>query len=112
MSATAKLLRVWNPETKGVKFIPSEGFVVAGCQWKRLNQISVFQSRLAVKKEVYISKCHKCIQKHHKTEKIVFWSNFASAHYAKDTLVRLEELKIEYVPKEENPPNLSLIRPI
>jgi hypothetical protein len=27
-------------------------------------------------------------------------------------LVGLKELKIEYVPKEENPPNVSQIRPI
>jgi hypothetical protein len=36
----------------------------------------------------------------------VFWSDLASAYYAKDTLVRLEKLKIEYVPKEENPSNV------
>jgi transposase len=64
----------------------------------------------------YISKClpvlHKFIQKHNKNEKIVFWPDLASAHYAKDTLVRLEELKVEYVPKEENPPNVPQIRPI
>jgi hypothetical protein len=65
---------------------------------------------------VYISKfrpvLHKFIQKHHKNEKIVFWPDSASAHYAKDTLVQLEELKIEYVPKEDNPSNVLLIRPI
>jgi transposase len=42
----------------------------------------------------------------------VLWPVLVSAHYAKDTLVRLEELKIEYVPKEENPPNVPQIRPI
>jgi transposase len=42
----------------------------------------------------------------------VFWFDLASAHYTKDTLVRLEELKIQYVPKEENPPNVPQIRPI
>jgi hypothetical protein len=66
-----------------------------------------FKADLAVNKEVYISKCqpilHKIIQKHHKNEKIVFWPDLAFSHYAKDTLVRFEELKIEYVPKEENP---------
>jgi hypothetical protein len=36
--------------------------------------------------------------------KIVFWLELTSAHYVKDTLVRLEE--IEYVSKEENPPNV------
>jgi hypothetical protein len=75
-----------------------------------------FKAGLTVNKEVYISKClsvlHKCIQKPHKNEKIVFWPDLASAHYAKDTLVWLEELKIEYAPKEENPPNVPQIRPI
>jgi transposase len=33
-------------------------------------------------------------------------------HTTQDTLVRLEELKIEYVPKEENSPNVPEIRPI
>jgi transposase len=42
----------------------------------------------------------------------VFWPDLASAHYAKDSLVRLEELKIEYVPKKERPPNVPQIRPI
>jgi hypothetical protein len=42
----------------------------------------------------------------------VFWPDLASANYAKDMLVRLEELKIEYVPKKENPPNVLQIRPI
>jgi hypothetical protein len=71
---------------------------------------------LVVNKEVYISKClpvlHKLIQKHHKNEKIVFWPDLASAYYAKDMLVRVEKLKIEYVPKEKNPPNVPQIPPI
>jgi hypothetical protein len=65
---------------------------------------------------VYICKflpvLHKFIQKHHKNQIIVFWPDLASAHYGKDTLVELEELKIEYVSKEENPPNVPKIRPI
>jgi hypothetical protein len=36
----------------------------------------------------------------------------ASAHYAKDTLVRLEKLKIENVQREENPPNVPQVWPI
>jgi hypothetical protein len=42
----------------------------------------------------------------------VFWPDSASVHYAKNTLARLEELKIKYVPKEENPSNVPQIRPI
>jgi hypothetical protein len=33
-------------------------------------------------------------------------------HTTQDTLARLEELKIEYVPKEENSPNVPEIRTI
>jgi hypothetical protein len=33
-------------------------------------------------------------------------------HIPFETLARLEELKIEYVPKEENPPNVPQIRSI
>jgi hypothetical protein len=58
-----------------------------------------FEAVFAVNKEVYTSKClPKFIQKHHKNEKIVFWPDLAN--YAKDKLVQLEELKVEYVPKE------------
>jgi hypothetical protein len=42
----------------------------------------------------------------------VFWPDLASSHYAKHTLVRLEEFKIEYVPKDNNPPNVPQIRQI
>jgi hypothetical protein len=45
-----------------------------------------------------------------KIKKIVFWPDLASAYYAKDTLIRIEELKIEYVPKEVNPSNVPQIR--
>jgi hypothetical protein len=65
---------------------------------------------------VYITKylpvLHKFIQKPHKNEKIVFWPDLASVYYAKATLVGLEELKIEYVPKEENPPKILQIHTI
>jgi hypothetical protein len=42
----------------------------------------------------------------------VFWAHLASANYAKDTLARLEEHQIEYIPKEENPPNVPQLVPI
>jgi alpha-ketoglutarate-dependent taurine dioxygenase len=38
---------------------------------------------------------HKFIHKQYKKKKIVFWPNLASAHYAKDTLARLEQPKFE-----------------
>jgi hypothetical protein len=63
-----------------------------------ISESAFFKAGLAVNNVVYTSKClpvlHKFIQKHHINEKIVFCTDLASAHYAKDTLlVRLEELK-------------------
>jgi hypothetical protein len=55
---------------------------------------------------------HRLIKNTKKNGKIVFSTDFTFAHYANDTLVRLEELKIEYVPKVQNPPNDPQIRPI
>jgi transposase len=61
-----------------------------------------FKAGLAVNKEVYISKClpvlHKFIQKRQKK--------------SKGYVDPIRWLKIEYVPKEENPPNVPQIRPI
>jgi hypothetical protein len=45
-----------------------------------------------------------------KRKKIVFWPDLVSAHYAKHTLARIEELKIEYVPRDENSPNIPQLR--
>jgi hypothetical protein len=41
------------------------------------------------------------MQKHHKKG-----PDLASARYTKDTFIGLEEFEYEYVPKEENPPNV------
>jgi hypothetical protein len=54
-----------------------------------------------------------CLSKNtSKRKKIVVWPYMASSHNAKDTLARLEELKIEYLPKEESPPNVSQLQSI
>lgn len=75
-----------------------------------------FKGGLAVNKDVYIGKClpvlQKFIEKFHKKEKIVFWPDLASAHYAKDTLDDLKRRKIPYIPKEQNPLNVPQLRPI
>jgi transposase len=65
-------------------------------------------SESGISELVFFKVLHNFIQKHnHKKKKILLWSDLVSAHYPKDTLVRLEELKIE-----ENPPNVPQIRPI
>jgi transposase len=80
-----------HPATEDVKFIISV---------KVLLWLAVYQYFINLSKNTSI------------TKKIVFWSVLASAHYAKDTLVRLAELKVLHFPKEVNPPNVPQIRPI
>jgi hypothetical protein len=81
-----------HPATEDVKFICKTKFPakvllwLSSCQWKRHKRTSVFRSRSCSQQRSvqYISKClpvlHKCIQKHHKNEKIVLWPDLASAH--------------------------------
>jgi len=71
---------------------------------------------LAVTAKVYIEKClpvlKNFIQKYHSNDKIIFWPDLAAAHYAKVTLTAFGTLNIQYVPKQENHPNVPQLRPI
>jgi hypothetical protein len=95
-----------HPETQDVKFIRKTKSPAKVLLWLTVSDSEpvFFKAGLAVNKEVYISECipvlHKFIQKYHKNKKIVFWPDLASVHYAKDTLARFEELKIDYIPKK------------
>lgn len=42
----------------------------------------------------------------------LFWPDLATAHYARETLKLLEAKSIDFVKKEENPPNCPELRPI
>ena len=52
------------------------------------------------------------IRKFHSNDKIIFWPDLASCHYAKLTLSAYECLGIEVVPKEQNSPDAPHLRPI
>lgn len=74
-------------------------------------------SKQAINKEVYTRECiekrlEPFISEHHSDGNYLFWPDLASSHYARDTLARLDELGIQYVPKEMNPPNVPQLRPI
>ena len=70
----------------------------------------------AVTAAVYIKEClpklKKFIDTYPREDNYIFWSDLASAHYAKATLEAYEELKIKFVPKSMNPPNVPQLRPI
>jgi hypothetical protein len=57
--------------------VPSESFVVDGCQWKRHKRTSVFQSQST----------KKCTYQNVNEYFINLWPDLASAYYAKDTKI-------------------------
>lgn len=75
------------------------------------------QSHEAVNQEVYINKCIKkrlkpFLDEHHTDNNYLFWPDLASCHYAKKTLETFDQLNINYVTKDLNPPNCPQLRPI
>ena len=67
--------------------------------------------------EFYQKKCITAkllpfINTYHKRTQYIFWPDLATSHYAAETLNRLRQLGIPYVPKDCNPPNLPQCRPI
>ena len=52
------------------------------------------------------------IKKNYPDNKILFWSDLATAYYANRCISHLEQEKINFVKKEENPPNVPQARPI
>ncbi|CAF1428417.1 unnamed protein product [Rotaria sordida] len=66
--------------------------------------------------DVYI---HQCLSKHlsfinehHVHDDYVFWPDFASSHYAKETTEWLIQHNIKFISKEGNPPKVLKARPI
>lgn len=49
---------------------------------------------------------------HHQNDDIIFWPDLASCHYARRTREWLEQNNVNYVPREDNPPNVPQARPI
>ena len=74
-------------------------------------------SGMAINQEVYLKSCIQrrlipFINAHHSDGNYVFWPDLASAHYAKTVVDYLNEKKVKFVQKSENPPNVPEARPI
>lgn len=75
------------------------------------------QAGMAINGHTYREECvrlrlKRFIDEVHGDDEILFWPDLASAHYAKDTVALYEELEINVVPREANPPNVPQVRPI
>ncbi|MEE4247401.1 MAG: hypothetical protein V2I33_18480 [Kangiellaceae bacterium] len=68
-------------------------------------------------KEIYASECVRkqllpFIEKNHSDGNCLFWPDLASCHYAKDVVNTFNDVDINFVAKEMNPPCVPHLRPI
>ena len=73
-------------------------------------------SRGNVNGNVYRNKCImrrlvSFLQQYHEDGDYVFWPDLASSHYAKDTVALLRDQNINFVRKQDNPPNVPQLWP-
>lgn len=77
----------------------------------------VFDKHQTMTANLYREKCLPKLVKfieeyeYNKSE-VIFWPDLATAHYAKECLEFLDENDINYVAKDDNPPNCPEVRPI
>lgn len=59
-----------------------------------------------------LSKLSVFIKKYHKNDNFLFWPDLASCHYSSMSRLTMNNLDINFLPKDKNPPNCPQIRPI
>lgn len=70
-----------------------------------------------INQDIYLKNCVKAgleafINRFHKNDKVLFWPDLATCHYAKKVTEYLRKKNIDFVPKDINPPNVPQLRPI
>ena len=71
----------------------------------------------AINEITYLRQCVQArlipfINKYHNNEKVLFWPDLASSHYANSVIEFFEEQNIDFVPREKNPQNCPQARPV
>lgn len=71
----------------------------------------------AVNGDIYANECLRkrlkpFIDEYHNDQNYLFWPDLASCHYGNVARTCLEDLEIQYVDKDMNPPNSPQLRPI
>lgn len=105
-----------------VRFQPQAKFEEKMLVWTCLSDRGVSKpyfvpSGLAVNQNVYLEECIKkrlvpFIEKHHSDGQYLFWPDLATSHYAKTVVNYFEEKNVNFVAKEDNPPNVPECRPV
>lgn len=82
-----------------------------------LSQPYFVPSGMAINQITYLNECIikrlvPFIEEHHPDGEYIFWPDLASSHYAKTVISYLEAKKLNFVEKQDNPPNVPECRPI
>jgi transposase len=106
----------YNEKFKGVTKFPKKYLI-----WHAMDQLGnisePYISEGTMTSTVYLEECVKkrlipFTLKHHEIEKIFFWPDLATPHYAKIVTDHLTDENIDFVQKKENPPNVPQARGI
>lgn len=103
------------------RFKPKQKFTKKYLIWQAVDQLgNVSKSYISEENldgTLYKNECLKkrllpFIKKYHPNKKILFWPDLATSHYRKDVQEWLTANGIDFVKKENNPPNVPQARPI
>ena len=90
--------------------------VWAAVSSRGISYLAIFEEKTAMNTELYIAVITTYlttfIEENHGDGKYIFWPDLAPCHYAKETLAKMAELGISFVPKEENSPAAPEVRSV
>ena len=105
-----------------VKFKRTQKYSAKVMVWIALSEKGISEPFFAkqhqsVNEEKYLEHCIKghlmpFINRYHDPNKVLFWLDLASSHFASSVIDFFDEQKIELVPKEKNPQNGPQARPV
>jgi transposase len=81
------------------------------------SEVFFAKNKNAMNSETYTNECilsrlMPFLEKHYPNKNYLFWPDLATSHYAKRTIDVYSQNNINYVLKDENPPNTPQLRPI
>jgi len=110
-----------NKVPDNLRFKPNSKFPKRFLVWQALDQLgNVSEPYVKVgtlKAEEYKTECLQkillpFIHKHHSVNQVLFWPDMATIHYQNGVQNWLKANDVQYVAKNENPPNVPQARPI
>lgn len=110
-----------NDVTYDQKIVPKAKFFSKYLVWQAIDEFGnvsePYISSASMNAKVYLNECIikrliPFIDKHHSRDKVIFWPDMATCHYATEVTRYLESEEIDFVRKEKNAPNVPQARGI